>query len=84
MSVEDFRTLMGDLAKAESERDALKEVLNKERASTDVYMSEIDQLRKMFTDEREAYTAERKYYQSELRKRWLYVLAAAGIGYAVK
>lgn len=84
MSVEDFRTLMGDLAKAESERDALREVLNKERAYTDVYMSEIDKLRKMFADEREAYTAERKYYQSELRKRWVYVLLAAGIGYAVK
>ena len=84
MSVEDFRTLMGDISKAEAERDALKEVLDKERKSTDVYMSEIDQLRKMFSDEREAYTAERKYYQSELRKRWVYVLFAAGIGYAVK
>lgn len=84
MSVEDFRTLMGDLAKAESERDALREVLNKERASTDEYMSEIDKLRKMFADEREAYTAERKYYQSELRNRWMYVLLAAGLGYAVK
>lgn len=84
MSVQDFRTLMGDIAKAEAERDALKEVLNKERVSTDEYMSEVDKLRKMFADEREAYTAERKYYQSELRKRWVYVLLAAGIGYAVK
>lgn len=84
MSVEDFRTLMGDIAKAEAERDALKEVLDKERVSTDEYMSEIDTLRKMFSDEREAYTAERKYYQSELRKGWMYVLLAAGLGYAVK
>lgn len=83
MSVQDFRTLMGDIAKAEAERDALKEVLNKERVSTDEYMSEVDKLRKMFADEREAYTAERKYYQSELRKRWVYVLLAAGIGHAV-
>ena len=84
MSVEDFRTLMGDIAKAEAERDALKETLGKERKSTDEYVSEIDQLRKLFADEREAYTLERNYYQSELRRRWLYVLLAAGLGYAVK
>lgn len=84
MPVEDFRILMGDLARLEAERDALREVLDKERASTDEYMTEIDKLRKMFADEREAFKAERRYFQRELNKRWLYVILAAGLGYAVK
>ena len=81
MAESDFRKLMSDLEAAEAERDALKFALEVERQHQDDYMVQVQELRRYFDDEREAWKASVK---SEKGKQPIWGLIGLGIGLAAR
>lgn len=81
MEQSDFRKLMGDLAEAEAERDALRYVLDVERQSQDDYMVQVNQLRAYFDDEREAW---KDSVLREKERKPLWGIIGLGIGLAIR
>lgn len=80
MEISDFRSLMSDLAEAESERDALRDILKTERASQDYYISQVNDLRETFEIERDVWA--RKVNEGNIRSIWI-GLVGIGIGAAI-
>ena len=80
MEESDFRKLMSDLEAAEAERDALKFALEVERQFQDDYMVQVQELRRYFDDEREAWKAN---VQREKERKPIWGLIGLGIGLAM-
>ena len=80
MAESDFRKLMSDLEAAEAERDALRFALEVERQHQDDYMVQVQELRRYFDDEREAWKASVK---SEKGKQPIWGLIGLGIGLVI-